>query len=177
MELADIAVSEAAAHIGRAGSNPAPDTIRSDGRAVEGSCLESSRAHQFAFPGFESQSLLHFQLCERGEIGRRSGLKTRRVGRYPWEFESPRSHHHSPVAQLAEQPAVNRLVAGSSPARGANTGVWCNGSTSVSGTENLGSNPGAPAISIQNTRARLSLTWNGRGWRQPAELPPRGKRA
>ena len=27
---------------------------------------------------------------------------------------------HSPVAQLVEQPAVNRLVAGSSPARGAN---------------------------------------------------------
>jgi hypothetical protein len=26
----------------------------------------------------------------------------------------------SPVAQLVEQPAVNRLVAGSSPARGAN---------------------------------------------------------
>ena len=30
------------------------------------------------------------------------------------------SNRHSPVAQLVEQPAVNRLVAGSSPARGAN---------------------------------------------------------
>ena len=41
---------------------------------------------------------------------------------------------HSPVAQLAEHPAVNRRVVGSSPTRGA-TPFWASGSRMVERSE------------------------------------------
>ena len=42
--------------------------------------------------------------------------------RYPGTAAPKRARHRSPVAQLAERPTVNRQVAGSSPAGGANPG-------------------------------------------------------
>ena len=62
----------------------------------------------------KAKKYYHWKPGERKKIKRRYNKRFRKYG-----YDGKHHLFHSPIAQLVEQGAVNALVAGSSPARGA----------------------------------------------------------